>query len=483
MNKLFSPGYTIAPGVNFPLSDEQFQSVHDATVEVLSRTGFSFECERTVDIFRKHDFRVEGSKVYFTEKDILRALETVPQNFVIRARNPERDIHMAPGRAAFGLGRGAVYIVEPDDSYRNATKKDSIDSLKLSQCLDILEHTEPLVYPFEVERENVHLWLCAKSIEHSDKACNYSSRHDIDLVAIAYGTDRRSLEVRTDPLQSPGQATVIIESPLRMTADNCENLIEYIRAGIAFHVASMPVAGTSGPCTIAGTIVLQNCENLAPIVLSQLIRPGCPVFYGSIAGNADMTSLRPRFGTPEARIITKAGVQAARHYGLLCRGDAGLTDAPAYDFQSGAQAMLSTLSVLQDGPNFILGIGLLGSYLGASLAKVILDTELIALAKRYLTPIRTDRTGLAVDVIDDVGTGGHYIAHDHTLDNYRTEFLTDSLFRSPNYEQWKTTGKRVVVHLAREKALEIIESYEQPPMDQGMKEEIDAYVKRNWIYK
>jgi trimethylamine--corrinoid protein Co-methyltransferase len=191
-------------------------------------------------------------------------------------------------------------------------------------------------------------------------------------------------------------------------------------------------------------------------------------------------SLRPRFGTPEARIIEMAGCQMARYYGLLCRGNVGLTDATAYDFQSGAQAMMSPLSVLQGGPNFLTGAGLLGSYMGASVGKILLDAELVIMAKRFLSPIKVDEEALAVRVIDDIGPGGHYIEHSHTLDNYRSEFLTESLFRSPDYEKWKAMGKRVVVQLAQEKAQEIIESYEKPPIDPGLEEEVDAYVKRRW---
>jgi trimethylamine--corrinoid protein Co-methyltransferase len=260
-----------------------------------------------------------------------------------------------------------------------------------------------LVYPIDVDQKNFYLWQTQATIKHTDKIYIVIDRHDIDLVAMVFGTDRRKLAERADLISSPGHATCIVHSPLTVTEDDCDNLVEYSRCGLAFHVASQPVAGTSGPCTIAGIIVLQNCENHAPIVLSQLVRLGCPAFYGAIAGHADMISLRPRFGTPEARIIGHAGCQMAHSYGLLSRGNVGLTDAPAYDFQFGAQAMLSTLSMYQNGPNFITGCGLLGSYKGASLAKIILDAEVIIMANFYLSPVRTDRKALVVDVIDDVG--------------------------------------------------------------------------------
>ena len=194
-----------------------------------------------------------------------------------------------------------------------------------------------------------------------------------------------------------------------------------------------------------------------------------------------MKSLTPRFGSAEARIIERAGVQMAHYYGLACRGGAGITDSPACDFQAGAQAMLHILSDLQKGPEFLPACGLLGSYVGASLAKVALDAELIAQARRFLTPMTPTPERLAVDVIAEVGPGGYYIEHPHTLEHFRSEFFVDSIFQSPTYEQWSAAGRKKAVHLAHEKALKVIDSYEQPFMDRGLEEEIDAYVERNWV--
>jgi trimethylamine--corrinoid protein Co-methyltransferase len=299
-------------------------------------------------------------------------------------------------------------------------------------------------------------------------------------VALAYGTSKKEMAERVDLEKSYGHSTGIIHSPLSVEAEDCEDLMEYARCGIALHIASMPIAATTGPCTIPGLVVQQNCENLAPIVLAQLVRPGCPVFYGALGGRTDMKNLQPRFGTPEAGLIKMAGVQMALYYGLLCRGDVGLTDAPICDFQAGAQAMLHTLSVFNNGPNLLPGCGLLGSYLGASLAKIVLDAELIAQAKRLLSPIEVDSRGLAVDVIAEAGPRGTYIDHKHTLENYRSEFNVDSIFVSTNYDQWTAGGRKRVIQLAHEKALELIASYRRPPIDPGLESEIDSYVQRRW---
>jgi trimethylamine--corrinoid protein Co-methyltransferase len=463
-----------------PLTSEDISRIHEASLLVLSQTGFRFASEKALRLFEKNGFRVEGKIVYFTEKQILDALESATKRFTILARNPAYNIEMKAGITSFGMGRGAVYMVEPDGSYRVGTSGDAIQVAKLFQSMELLEHYNPLIFPGDIDPANVQLWMAKLMAEYTDKPALYTGREDIELIALSYGTTPKKMADRTDLSYSYGRTTGIVTSPLSITESDLENIIAYAEHGIAFHNASMPISCTSGPCTLAGLVVLQNCENLAPIVLSQLIRPGCPVFYGAIGGSVDMRSLRPRFGSVEAMLIERCGVQMARSYGLLCRGGSGLTDAPSCDFQAGAQAMLNTLSVIYDGPNFIPACGLLGSYMGASLAKVVLDEELIIKARRFLSPIKTNETSLAVDVINEIGPGGCFIQHDHTLEHFREELRTESIFHSPDYNSWTANGKRNAVHLAHERAMKLIDAYQPPEMDQGIKEEIEAYVKRNW---
>ena len=481
-NRDANPGYTpVFTGSEFPLSRQGIAAIHRASLEVLTNTGFRFVSENALAIFKSHGFRIEGQRVYFTERQIRRALASIPKSFTILARNPKHNILIKPGVSSFGLGRGAVNMIRADGSIRRGTMEDLIAASKLCQTMEELEHWGPLVYPTDVDPDNVYLATWQAMVKYVDKPYLYASRHHIDFVALAYGTTREEMARRPDFTRSYGQSTVVVQSPLSMFSEDCEDLIEYARCGIACNVASMPVAGTTGPCTLSGLVVQQNCENLAAMVFAQLVRPGCPIYYGAIGGRADMKSLTPRFGSAEARIIGRAGVQMAHSYALAVRGGAGITDAPVCDFQAGAQAMLHILSVLEKGPEFMPSCGLLGSYVGASLPKLVLDAELITQAKRFLTPVNPTRERLAVDVIAEVGPGGHYIEHPHTLENFRSEFFVDSLFQSLTYEQWSASGRYDAVQLAREKAQALIEAYERPPMDQGLEAEIDAFVERHWV--
>src|SRR6195952_5644276 len=74
--------------------------------------------------------------------------------------------------------------------------------------------------------------------------------------------------------------------------------------------------GAMSPVTIPAALVQQIVEALSGIALSQLIRPGAPVVFGSFLSNIDMQSGSPPFGTPEGGLGLLCPGQIARHFGF-----------------------------------------------------------------------------------------------------------------------------------------------------------------------
>jgi len=463
-----------------PLVKEDLNTIHDATMAVLGKVGVRFASENALNKFKNHGFRVDGQQVFFKEVDILKALETVPNQVTVLARNPKHNLKLTPETIAFGTGRGAVTMVDPNGTHRAGTRQDYIDVAKLAQSIDTIKHWGPLIHPGDMDAANSQLWIAKTMIEYLDKPYNYSSAADIDIIALAFGISRQDMMDQAGNGYSYGQGTVTAFSPLTLTAESCLDLFQYAECGIVFHIASMPIAGSTGPCTLPGLLVQQTCENIAPIVLSQLIRPGCPVFYGAIGSHADMRTVGTVFGSAEARSFEFAGAQMAKYYGLLCRGNAGLTDAPISDFQAGAESMQHMLNVTRAGINFLPGFGLMGNYMEASLAKIILDVELAKYARIYYSPMTLNADTLALDVINTVGSGGEFVTHPHTRSHCRSEFSTPKIFNRMPYDQWIAKGSKNATNLAHKEALRIIDQYEQPPLDSEIKKDIDLYVNKHW---
>src|SRR5258708_20559242 len=97
--------------------------------------------------------------------------------------------------------------------------------------------------------------------------------------------------------------------------------------------------GAMSPVTIPAALVQQLAEALSGIALAQLIRPGCPVIFGSFLSNIDMQSGSPSFGTPESGIGLLCTGQPARHFGLPFRPSAGRTSTQTCDAQAAYEAL------------------------------------------------------------------------------------------------------------------------------------------------
>ncbi|MCG8564403.1 MAG: trimethylamine methyltransferase family protein, partial [Desulfobacterales bacterium] len=356
-----------------PLSSQDIEKTHQATVNILSTAGMCFESEAARELFKKNGFKVEGKNVLFTEEQLLSAVRSVSKNWTLMARNPEKKVEMNLDSYSIGMGGGAPFMVHADGSAKSATRQDYINALKVAQGLDTIETWRVLVIPMDLPAENANLYMMYNQIMHFDKVYALTDETSIDLLRITYGLSKEEMREQAAQGKVYGQITINPISPLILDQTMCDRAIIMAEAGIAMNIAPMPVAGTTSPVTLPATLIVQNCEVLASLALTQLVTPGCPVAYGTMASNADMRTMGCVYGSPESRVLEYAGAQMARYYGMLSRGDVGLTDAMTSDFQAGAEGAMEFVNAVRAGINFLPGCGNLGSFLGASLEKLVLD--------------------------------------------------------------------------------------------------------------
>ncbi len=461
-----------------PLSARDLNKIHCATVDILGNVGIAFDSPKAVDIFKEHGFKVDGKKVFFTEQAIENALETVGREFTILSRDPDRNLVMNRDTYAVGLGRSAPFIVDYDGVRRNPTTEDFINVMKVGHSLDEIKHVGPLVVPSDVPRENCNVHWLYLSLKYTDKVGNATPGYGIDMLSIVFGVTKEKMKENAEKGLVYGQSTINPTSPLVVGESQCDNLIELAKMGVPMIMAPMPVAATTGPCTLPGTLILQNCEVLAPLVLAQILNPGIPVLYGTISSVADMKTLAAIYGSPEVRLIEQASAQIAHFYDMLSRGDVGLNDSITSDFQAGAESMFQFLNAIRSGINFLPGCGHLGSFLEGSLEKIVLDAEIANYAARFFTPLEFNKDNMAVDLIKKVGIQGQYMTEAHTLKHFRDEFYNPLVFSRMTYEKWEEKGSKDAVVRAHEKVLALLDSYTRPPMDKSIEKDLDNYYKK-----
>ena len=232
------------------------------------------------------------------------------------------------------------------------------------------------------------------------------------------------------------------------------------------------------PIKQAGTLVQQNAEVLALVTLTQLIRSGAPIMYGSFSSNVDMRSGSPAFGTPEYIRSTIASGQLARFYGFPYRSS-NTNASNAVDAQAVYESSMSLWATVMSQANLVNhAAGWLESGLTASFEKLIIDAEMLQIMSESLKPIEINSENLGVETIQSVGPGGHFFSTDQTLDHYATEFYTPMISDWNNFENWEKNGSITTTQRANKAWKALLKEYQQPKLDPAVNEALIAFVEK-----
>jgi trimethylamine--corrinoid protein Co-methyltransferase len=280
--------------------------------------------------------------------------------------------------------------------------------------------------------------------------------------------------------QTPCVISLInVNSPLRYDDRMLAALLEYARANQPTIVTPFLLMGAMSPVTVPAALAQQVAEGLAGIALVQLIRPGCPVVFGSFLSNTDMQSGSPSFGTPESAVGLLCTGQLARHFGLPWRSGGGLTASQAVDAQAAYEALMTMLPTMLAGANYVMhAAGWLESGLVSCYEKFIVDIEILRMLEQEFTPLEVTEESLAFSAHEEVGAGGHFLGAAHTLERFRECFYRPLLSSTANYERWQRDGGKDAAARASEIYRQTLDEYEEPEMDADLRAELKAYVDR-----
>ncbi|MGA2710995.1 MAG: trimethylamine methyltransferase family protein, partial [Steroidobacteraceae bacterium] len=295
----------------------------------------------------------------------------------------------------------------------------------------------------------------------------------IRMMAIARGISLEQIAA------SPGVMTIInVNSPRRFDESMCEGLMGMAKHGQPVVVTPFTLMGAMAPVSLAAALAQQNAEALFGVVLTQLVRPGTPVVYGAFTSNVDMRSGSPAFGTPENAKANVASGQLARRYGLPYR-TSNASASNAADAQGAYETEMSLWGAILGHGNLIYhAAGWQEGGLTASFEKLVLDVEMLQHMAEFLKPIVVNEAELGFDAIRGVPTGGHFFGEPHTMERYEHAFYQPIVSNWQNHENWELGGAKDATQRAAEIFKRALAEYEQPPMDPGIREELDAYVER-----
>jgi len=467
-----SPRYEI-------LSQDAMAVLDKGWRRIVSEMGVEFLSDRALDLFRAAGQKVEGNNVKFDPEWILEQVAKAPSEFDVQARNPEKNVHIGGDKMVFAGNYGSPFVLE-DGVRRDAKLRDYEDLLKLTQSFSDMDVASSVICePEDTHLDTRHLDMTYRLQTITDKVymgnvvSAENARDVIKMSEILFGS-RESIE------KTPATISLInCNSPLRWDDRMLDSQFEYSAANQAVILTPFLLMGAMSPVTIPASLVQQIAEALTGVALSQLIRPGSPVIFGSFLSNIDMQSGSPMFGTPESAIGLLCTGQIARHFGLPFRGGGGLNASQTVDAQAGYQSLMTMHATFLAGTNFVLHTaGWLEGGLVASYEKFIMDMEVLQMLQVEFTPLEIDEASLAFGAHEEAGHGGHFLGTAHTMERFRDCFYRPFLSSADNFDRWSKNGSKRTDTRADEISKKMIEEYEMPPMDAAIKEELEEYVAK-----
>jgi len=462
------------------LTKTQLEKVHETSLRILDEIGVDFGYSPALEVLKKGGAKVDGQRVFFPPGLVEEQIKKPPAEFTLYARNPEHNVVIGGCNTVFAPGYGAPFVTDLENGRRQATLKDFENFVKLtgaSANQDLLSGT--VVEPTDIPAEIRHARMLYASVKYSDKCFMGSTmgaraaRECLQMASIIFGS---RAEIASNPVIF---GIVGALTPLKYDARMLEALMEYAAAGQPQIIASLAIAGATGPVTLAGTLALQNAEVMAGIVLAQLVREGTPVIFGGVSTNAEMRNGTLSIGSPEMAINAAATAQMARHYRLPVRGGGAVCDAKSPGAQASYESMMNLLMARLSGINFVLhSAGILDSYNCMSYEKFIIDDEMCGMVKRIKRGYEVNPDTLALDVIKEVGPGGHFLDKDHTFDHFRTEFYQPQLSNRDDFASWQSSGSPQCMETANKKYKEILETYEAPELPADVDKDLLKYIAK-----
>jgi trimethylamine--corrinoid protein Co-methyltransferase len=452
-----------------PLSVGEVKQIHEASLAILARTGVQVDEAEALQLFIDAGASVDNDRIRLSQTMIEDAIDAAPSSILLAGRSPEHDLVLEGARVHIGTGGAALQVLDMDSGeIRDAVLTDVAEMARIVDALPNIHFFLIPIYPSDLSEEVVEINKYYAALANTTKHVQggvYSIQGIRDVIAMSESIAGGVEALRARPLVS--FITSWMNSPLKFAADVTTLLIEVCRQRIPVVLSAAPMAGSTAPVTLAGMLAQLNAEQLAGLTLTQLVQPGCPVLMGPIPATADMRTTKYLSGSVEFGLCNAAIAQLAQLYKIPIYNSAGLTESKVPDIQAGIEKAQSVMQVALAGSNFIHhAAGMLQGMSVIAYEQFVIDNDLLGMAMRAVRGIEINDNTLALDLIDQVGPGGHFMKEKHTVRYMRTEhYYPSAVFDRQEYAAWKKSGRLDAWDRAKTAARDILAHHTPEPLD------------------
>ncbi len=462
------------------LSDSEVEDIHTRSLSILEKTGIKVDHEEGLNTLKEAGAEVdhESQRARLPSDLVLKCLETVPDRYVLAARNPEKDCFIEPGGRPYSRnGGGSDFTLDLETGdFRRMTGEDVKDFFRLMDGLDNIDFVAP-VYGQDMPEDIRDVLVMRELLANTDKHVHMRAytKETLQLILemaeiVAGGKEK----LRERPIMSLLEAPI---SPLFFPDIAVDALWLCGEYGIPIELCCMPIAGGTGPMTMSGNVLLFNAEFLGCVVLSQLVHPGAPLEYAPRPMIMDMSTGMGLTGSIEGAMMSAAGAQLARYYNVPVSLHGPWTDSLCPDGQSTFERTYFAMIAAFAGAHVLSGSGMVQQGLAFSHVQLAIDDELNGTILKALEGFKVDAAHLGEEAIHRVGPGGHFLGDEHTFDFLRTErYVPQLLFRGTR-EDWDEINRNTFQDRARARVDSILSSHKPNPLPGDVSKALDDVVE------
>ncbi len=447
------------------LSDAQAQAIYYAALEVLNRTGVHVHNREARDLLASAGARVDGVRVRIPPHVVQDAIAATPRTFTLWSRDGKPRIQVAQDRVHFGPGLTSTYFIDPETGERRKTRRgDPGLTAKVCDALPNVDYVMSLGLIGDVTPKLAPVYEFAEMVANTTKpvmpwAYDLDNVRDIYDIAVAVAGSEEALRRR------PFLAFfATFQAPLMATDHDLANVLWMAERGIPVVYLGGGAAGSTAPITGAGLMVSYLAGALTGLVAVQLKARGAPVCIGGVPEPTDLRTGRPAYGGPEMSLYSAAMSDLSRYLGVPFMGTAGASEAKVLDLQAAIESTVQVILSALSGASLVHDLGFLDCADIGSLESLVMNDEIIAMARRIMRGVEVSDETMMLDLIDRVGPGGEFLSTKETAKLCRSEIWMPTIFDRDPWVNWVQAGSPTTLDRVCAKLRDILANHRVPPL-------------------
>jgi len=458
------------------LSEELVEQIIAEGFELLMDPGVRVHNQEALALLADAGAKVdmETQIAYIPEPIVRQALETRASEFYVYDLDGKPVVHYGGDSVQFDPGSAAITILDSEtQEQRQPQTEDFVKFVKLVEMIPQLDAQSTAMICTDVPEEIGDLYRLYLALNYMRKpiitgAFRKDTWWDMkDMLVAMVGSEEALAE-------KPIAVFDVCPSPPLLWSDlTCQNMIDCAHYGIPSELVSMPLAGATAPVTLAAAVVQHTAECLSGVTICQLAQEGAPIVWGGSPAAFDMREGTTPMGAVGTWMIDCAYTQVGKALGMPTHAYLGMSDAKIVDAQCGLESSGGTLMAALAGVNMVSGAGMMDFESCQSYEKLVIDAEIIGMAKRLIAGIEAREDPIALTLMRELGHRADYLSQPHTLKWFSQEmYIPSGVIDRGSLDGWKRKGAKTAWGRAQDRVQTLLAAYEPSPISDALRAEL-----------